>query len=284
MNRLGISVTLLVALAACLAVATMIERERVPLPAADRSTLPEAVARFPAPAATGGNDAPVEVAGPSVKVTASAAPPLIGQAAVAATGSSARESGWITTLYPELARIARLEEADPGSALHDLAPLLTNEDPVVRLAALESAADINHAARLPALLATLDDPAAQIRVAALEALMLHGDPVASATIESYVYDPDPAVRAAAVEALAVLGNPASIPVLAGLLYDGDRRVRIDAVTALGEIGGSEAIGYLRPLRHDPDDSIRISANAILAEEADLDAFQYPPLEKTGSAR
>mgnify|MGYP001829129936 CR=1 FL=1 len=175
------------------------------------------------------------------------------------------DTGWLAMLYPDLVRIARLEEGDPDSALAGLMPLLSDGDPVVRLAALEAVADMNHAASLPLLLTALDDAEAQIRVAALEALIRHRNSAAASVIAVLVYDNDADVRVAAIDALAAFGEPNSVHVLAGLLTDQDRRVRISAVAALGEIGGEDAAIYLRQLVHDPDDSIRASSIAILGE-------------------
>ena len=175
------------------------------------------------------------------------------------------DASWPRLLYPELATIIESESLPADSALHNLQPLLANSDPVIRLAALESIANTNHPARLPALLAALDDPNPQIRVAALEAFTLQGDRSAAGVIGSLVYDQDPDVRIAAIDALAALADPGSVHVLAALLYDPNHEVRVSAVAALGEIGGDDAIIYLRQVRYDPDDSIRVSANAILLE-------------------
>ena len=183
------------------------------------------------------------------------------------------DAPWPLPLYPELAEIIESESLPADTALHKLQPLLADRDPVIRLAALESIADMNHAARLPVLIAALDDPSPQIRIAALEAFTLHGDSPAAGVIGSLVYDQDPAVRIAAIDALAALADPNSIHVLGALLTDPDRDARIGAVAALGEIGGDDAITYLRQSRYDPDDSVRASANAILAEMALAAGFQ-----------
>ena len=275
MKKLEISAALLVALIVSLGLTTM-PGSRHETPSADRTGI---LAETSGPTGNAGGsvsaDSGERPRGPQwhrAAATVSAAARAAAGSTPAYAGRSMEGTDWIAAIYPELLRIARLEEQDPDDALHGLLPLLASDDPVVRLAALESIADTNDSARLPALLAALDDPAAQIRSAALEALMLHGDGAAASAIESLVYDPDSAVRLTAIDALAALGNPASIHVLAGLLYDEDRRIRINAVAALGEIGGQEAIMYLRQMRHDPDESISVSANAILAEEAADAAF------------
>ena len=274
MNKLVDSLPVVIALLAGLALVMMAEPERDPISEGHQAIESDAAAPAIAPAAIVSKDdrelhSPGPASAGASKLFAAREP---ANSEAAAPVPAAEDIDWISALYPELVHIARLEEQDPDSSLRGLLPMLASDDPVVRLAALESVADLNNAARLPSLIAALDDPSAQIRIAAVEALVLHGDPATSGAIESLVFDQDPTVRAAAVDALAVLGNPASIPVLAALLYDPDRQVRINAVAALGEIGGEDAIQYLRQLRYDADESIRVSASAILEEEALAAAF------------
>lgn len=173
---------------------------------------------------------------------------------------------WTMTLYPELARIAALESQPGDIALASLLPMLSDADPVVRLAALESLADLGRQAPLTAVTAALADPNPQIRAAALDALAIRRDSSAVASIEVLVYDRDTQVRAAAIDALAVIGERSSAHTLGALLGDPNQAIKRSAVGALGEIGGDIAIGYLQQARFDPDDSIRESARAILREE------------------
>lgn len=182
------------------------------------------------------------------------------------------DANWLMRLYPELARMVKLENEHPDSALRELLPMLSDSDPVVRLAALEAIADMNHPARSAMLAAALDDPSPQIRVAAIEAFATRDDPAAWTYIEPYLYDSDAEVRLAAIETLALLENERSIYSLAGLLFDPDRLVRHQAVNALGEIGGESARAYLQQLRFDPDQTIRANAEAMLAEMGSNPAY------------
>jgi len=77
---------------------------------------------------------------------------------------------WPMVLYPELARIEELESQTTDTALIELLPMLSNDDPVIRLAAIESLGDMTNQATLPALTAALNDPNPQLRIATLEAL------------------------------------------------------------------------------------------------------------------
>ena len=86
-------------------------------------------------------------------------------------------------MYPELARIEALENQSADTAVAELSPMLSNDDPVIRLAAIESLGDMTNPATLPMLTAALNDPNPQLRVAALEALASHEDELAVGSIE-----------------------------------------------------------------------------------------------------
>ena len=167
--------------------------------------------------------------------------------------------------YPELEQIRQLENAPVTEAIFELQPLLANEDPVIRLAAIESLGDMNTQATLPALSAALNDPNPQLRIAALEALASQEDKSAVSSIESCLFDPEREVRVAAIEALADLEVEIAVHALAGLLSDQDALIRHHSVNALGEIGGENAMMYLLQARYDPNANIRANADAILAE-------------------
>lgn len=185
------------------------------------------------------------------------------QALVTATPERITEAPLVW--YPELEQIRQLENAPVTEAIFELQPLLANDDPVIRLAAIESLGDMNTQATLPALSAALNDPNPQLRIAALEALASQEDKSAVSSIESCLFDLEREVRVAAIEALADLEVEISVHALAGLLSDQDALIRHHAVYALGEIGGENAMMYLLQARYDPDANIRANADTILAE-------------------
>lgn len=174
-------------------------------------------------------------------------------------------NNWVLILYPELGRIAQLENIPAEPAIAELVPMLASANPVVRLAALEALGDVQHPASLPVLTAALDDPDPQIRIVALEALAAQNNDSAVAGIEPYVFDRELEVRIAAIEALADYENEAAVPTLAALLTDQNSLIRLHAVNALGEIGGEQVISYLLQARYDPNENIRVNATAMLLE-------------------
>ena len=183
-----------------------------------------------------------------------------------ASPPAAQSVDWPQILYPELARIQALEHQPVGTALIELLPMLSNDDPVIRLAAIEALGDMTSQSVLSALSAALNDPNPQLRIAALEALASQEDELVVSSIEPYLYDHEQDVRLAAIEALMELESETAVYALAGLLSDQDRLIRHQAVNALGDIGGKNAISYLLQARYDPDETIRANADAILAEE------------------
>ena len=171
--------------------------------------------------------------------------------------------------YPELEQIRLLENMPVIHAIFELQPMLSNADPVIRLAAIESLGDMTNQATLPALSAALNDPNPQLRIAALEALASQEDASVVGSIEPYLFDHDREVRVAAIEALADLEVETAVHALAGLLSDQDSLIRNHAVYALGDIGGESAMMYLLQARYDPDPIIRANADDILSE---LDSY------------
>jgi len=183
----------------------------------------------------------------------------------AASSIEAQSINWPLILYPELARIEELGRQTTAIAFSEILPMLSNDDPVIRLAAIESLGDMTNQATLPALSTALNDPNPQLRIAALEALSTRQDESAVSSIEPYLYDSDREVRLAAIEALVNFESETSVYALAGLLSDPDTLIRLQAVYALGDIGGKSAISYLLQARYDPDETIRANAEAILLE-------------------
>ena len=172
---------------------------------------------------------------------------------------------WSSEPYPMLVQIAELENQPADTAFGELLPMLYDDVPAIRLAAIQSLGDMTISAVLPALAAALDDPDPQLRIAALEALASHDDASAVYSIEPYLLDQERDVRVAAIEALTDLESETAVHALAGLLTDRDTMIRHHAVYALGEIGGEYAMMYLLQARYDPNGDIRTNAEEILKE-------------------
>ena len=167
--------------------------------------------------------------------------------------------------YPGLDQIEEFENLPPAEALKGLQPMLSDPDPVIRLAALESLATMDYPGIPAALTEALRDPMPQIRIEALEALALQNDAAAITDIKACLFDSNRQVRIAAIDTLAELESEAAVMALASLLSDGDAIIGHHTVNALGEIGGNSAISYLSGARYEPNKTIRANAEAILLE-------------------
>ena len=172
---------------------------------------------------------------------------------------------WMRILYPELVRIAELENQPVEEALVELLPMLNDANSAVRVAAIENIGDMTMPSVLPVLTTALSDADPQVRIVALEALAEHEAEGVFGSIEPHLYDEDLMVRRAAIEALSDLEAESAVHSLAGLLSDADVPIRRQAVNALGDIGGENAVMYLLQARYDPEPGIRANVANILSE-------------------
>ncbi|NNE63642.1 MAG: hypothetical protein HKN34_06125 [Gammaproteobacteria bacterium] len=171
-------------------------------------------------------------------------------------------------IYPEIVKLHQIEQSaiEPGEAITGLQPMLYSSDPVVRIAALESVAELKSPKTLPILIEALNDYLPSIRKASIEGLSLQADGNVARVIEPFLFDNDISVKIAAIDALAALGGEQAINSLASLLNDYDPIIRNNAMIALGEIDNPFTSQYILPLQFDPDLRIRSNAASILLEQ------------------
>lgn len=167
--------------------------------------------------------------------------------------------------HPNLARIAELENQPVYTALIALLPMLDDDNPAIRRAAVESLGDMSTEAAVPALTMALSDTDPQVRIVALEGLAAQEAGLAVGSIEPYLQDQDAEVRLAAIEALSNLESKTAVHALASLLYDQNSTTRLLAVSALGDIGGENAVMYLSQALYDTEASVRANVVHILSE-------------------
>lgn len=168
----------------------------------------------------------------------------------------------------EDARMARATLAGRNGgadAVAQLAPLLADESWRVRSAAVDAVVSMGDPTRVASmLLDALRDPAnAGRRNAALTALSRMGHQ-ALAVLARVVEDPSADIRKLAVDALGLLADRGAVPLVAPRLTDADPNVRAAAAEALGRVGGEHAAralaGHLARTLEDP---LEVSA-ALLA--------------------
>ncbi|MGH8022137.1 MAG: HEAT repeat domain-containing protein, partial [Limisphaerales bacterium] len=124
--------------------------------------------------------------------------------------------------------------ADPQS-FPDIEPLLGDDAPVVRGAAVEAATMCGGRKAVPSLLKCLKDPSWEVRQAAAESLGVLGDSSAVEGLCQIIQDPDRDVRESVIVALGELGDPRAIQPLVMALLDSENTVRNAASAALYKV-------------------------------------------------
>ena len=147
-------------------------------------------------------------------------------------------------------------------------PLLDEEDPRLRFAAVRALGQIRNAAAAPRLLALLSDSHKELRFAAIEALGQIRAPAAVLPLVEALRDGDRNLRRAAAEALGEIRDPQAVPALLIALDDDHWSVRCGAAAALGRLGSPKAIGALSLRVEDPDPTVCRAAVTALGEIGD----------------
>lgn len=176
-------------------------------------------------------------------------------AALRDTASETAEVRWVAALA-----LAGAEGGRRGEALRALERLCGDPVEEVRAQALEGLAEqLRAGADAPRalVLAGLDDAAAAVRCAALDAADVFLDEAPAAAIRGLA-DREPAVRAVAARLAGELGDAAAARRLVPLLEDQDRVVRDEAALALVRIGDERGEHRVRAL---------LEGNEIQAVEA-----------------
>ena len=134
-----------------------------------------------------------------------------------------------------VAAIEALGHSKPPTAVAPLLGSLKDKDATVRAAAANTLGKVADASSVGSLSAALKDGHWSVRKCAAEALARIQDPVAVLPLAQLLEDPDHDVREAAVEALAKFRDPASVGKLVIALADAESSVRQAAGAALGRI-------------------------------------------------
>jgi HEAT repeat protein len=137
-----------------------------------------------------------------------------------------------------------------GPAAEQVVTGLQSENPAVRQDMAEFARQFDEPPVVAALIKTLRDPSATIRMEAVESLGELGHAAATADLVDVMSnDPSDEVRQTAVEALGRIQDPAAVAPLLIILetYDPDD-VPLNMIWALGNIGDRRALGLLSTIR------------------------------------
>ena len=146
-----------------------------------------------------------------------------------------------------------------------LIDLLDDPEAQVRSAAAQAIGHLRLATANDALVAALADPNEWVRVQVADALGRVGDATLAQVMAGHLEaEREPHVRATLVKSLGAIGDEKMLPVLALLLDDADNRVRANTVEALAQLQTkkTDLKKTLGKLANDP--SNRVRANAALA--------------------
>jgi HEAT repeat protein len=120
----------------------------------------------------------------------------------------------------------------------------------------------------------IDDPAGQVRVAAIEAVAKLGDGQATAILDHACRSGDPDIRRAAILGLGACKRSEALPILLREVRSEDSATRLFALSALAESDAEEATEALERASSDPVTIVNRSALALLSARAGAKASRW----------
>jgi len=173
------------------------------------------------------------------------------------------------------ARMAKLLGRFSTEASRD-ALILLLQDPAkqVRMAALEGLIQLKVPVSAKPIFALLRDPDLTVQSKAIEALIAIRDAKTVQYVMEALQDESEYIRRAAVEVLNEVGDQRAVKDLLNALRDKDWWVKVRAADALGTIGGPKVVDAVLELIGDPDEFLRRTAVEILNSSKDQRAFDH----------
>jgi protein-S-isoprenylcysteine O-methyltransferase Ste14 len=164
-------------------------------------------------------------------------------------------------------RLARSGQA----AVEPMLRLLEDDASELRVLAAERFPLLRSDRRVPALLAALADPVADVRYHALRGLSAGCGPECVAPVLALLDDPEMHIRMKAMQLLAELGSPAMVDLATELLGSPHLWQRAAAADALGALGSSRTVPALLMRLEDPEAAVRRSVVIALLRIGSPDA-------------
>lgn len=159
-------------------------------------------------------------------------------------------------------------------ASRNLERFLQDEEPARRCRAIEMLGTIRDSFALAALLQATQDPYERVRIAALDALLLHAHPASIETAQALLRDEHPSIRVRAAILLAKLQVTGATWTLLEDLRKGDLPSRLEAAWALGEIRERRALAALGEALQEEDLEFVARAAKALTRIGDPQAKPY----------
>jgi cyclophilin family peptidyl-prolyl cis-trans isomerase/HEAT repeat protein len=178
---------------------------------------------------------------------------------------------------------ARVRGSTPDDALAALERGAKEDDPVLRAAAAEAAAELRDERASGVLIELARDPSLLVATRAVEALGKHPNEAVRAALHGTLAHPDNGMRLGAALALKEMPDPSDVPALAQAVTDssgeGAAEVAFTALQALGAIGTGDARAAVEAAQADPRPHVRAVAKQLVREtfggtpSADEPAFE-----------
>lgn len=184
----------------------------------------------------------------------------------------------------KLREIHALGETGSPIAAVALVPLLNDPSAENRSAAAEALGKLEHRDAIPRLKALLQDDRGVVRVAAAGALFRMGDSSGAHILEELAVSEHPAVRRSAAVLMASQPNESWKALVRGLASDPDPSIRLDAARLLLPHDPEFARSLLDRLAEDPNLAIREEAALVVADSPVLGLSAVRRLLRTGTGR
>ncbi len=151
---------------------------------------------------------------------------------------------------------------------------LRDLDPWVRYYACQALGRLTTIAALDEVIALIDDPAGQVRVAAIEAIAKLGGARATSVLDTACRSGDPDIRRVAILGLGGCDGADALPILLREVRSDDSATRLYALSALSEGTSDEATEALAHATHDSAEIVRNAAISLLSTRSGARATRW----------
>jgi HEAT repeat protein len=121
----------------------------------------------------------------------------------------------------------------------------------------------------PRFLTALESPFEEVQATAVRCLVADRESPLPREVTSLIAGGRSRLRLMAIGACGLRGDPATVPYLRTAAYDPDLSIRLAAIDALGQVGGEQAIDALRRILRESKTRLQEAAVLALAEAGDF---------------
>jgi HEAT repeat protein len=178
--------------------------------------------------------------------------------------------------------LERIAQHDP-EARAAIRQMLADPDARVRLASLDTLADLGDKESAAQITNLLGDPEASVRREAITSLARLDYREGGMAIAELISDPDRETRERAADAMGKLKFKEGMNLLVGALADPSQEVRGEAIASLGEVGNPAVVPQLRRIYEQDPGQHRFRLVMALKNLGDTQPFQQEVTRLSGTA-